>query len=182
MPDAVGYRIKFGAIVPSTNTVVEADYNRMTPTQTFNVTPLSPGGVFTDPQVGATNQFRTIDFSNYDSNQRTFEVRLQSSFGGRFDLSAGASYLRYKTISDYYVTSNTLTAVTEGLFNANTPGCPLTGSLSLPQCQYVDPSAIPLDSVGCVTLQRSAARLNESSVAAAAAKRSWLRFIYRSLL
>ena len=31
MPDAVGYRIKFGAIVPSTNTVVEADYNRMAP-------------------------------------------------------------------------------------------------------------------------------------------------------
>ena len=31
MPDAVGYRIKFGVIVPSTNTVVEADYNRMAP-------------------------------------------------------------------------------------------------------------------------------------------------------
>ena len=31
----------------------------------------------------------------------------------------------------------------EGLFNAATPGCPLTGSLTLPQCQYVDPSAIP---------------------------------------
>jgi len=31
MPDAVGYRIKFGVIIPSTNTVVEADYNRMAP-------------------------------------------------------------------------------------------------------------------------------------------------------
>ena len=31
MPDAAGYRIKFGVIVPSTNTVVEADYNRMAP-------------------------------------------------------------------------------------------------------------------------------------------------------
>jgi hypothetical protein len=31
MPDAVGYRMKFGVIVPSTNTVVEADYNRMAP-------------------------------------------------------------------------------------------------------------------------------------------------------
>jgi outer membrane receptor protein involved in Fe transport len=121
----------------------EADYNRMTPTQTFNVTPLSPGGVFLDPQVGPSNAFRTIDFSDYAANQRTFELRLQSSFGGRFDFSLGASYLRYKTLSDYYVTSNTLTAVSEGLFNAATPGCPLTGSLSLPQCQYVDPSAIP---------------------------------------
>ena len=31
MPDAVGYRLKFGVIVPSTNTVVEADYNQMAP-------------------------------------------------------------------------------------------------------------------------------------------------------
>lgn len=31
MPDAVGYRVKFGVIIPSTNTVVEADYNRMAP-------------------------------------------------------------------------------------------------------------------------------------------------------
>ena len=31
MPDVVGYRMKFGVIVPSTNTVVEADYNRMAP-------------------------------------------------------------------------------------------------------------------------------------------------------
>jgi maleate isomerase len=31
MPDAAGFRIKFGVIVPSTNTVVEADYNRMAP-------------------------------------------------------------------------------------------------------------------------------------------------------
>jgi len=31
MPDVAGYRIKFGVIVPSTNTVVEADYNRMAP-------------------------------------------------------------------------------------------------------------------------------------------------------
>src|SRR5260221_4094356 len=31
MPATAGYRIKFGVIVPSTNTVVEADYNRMAP-------------------------------------------------------------------------------------------------------------------------------------------------------
>jgi maleate isomerase len=31
MPDAAAYRMKFGVIVPSTNTVVEADYNRMAP-------------------------------------------------------------------------------------------------------------------------------------------------------
>jgi outer membrane receptor protein involved in Fe transport len=125
------------------NSFTEADYNRATPTQTFNVTPLSPGGVFTDPQVGPSNQFRTIDFSDAASNQRTYELRLQSSFGGRFDFSLGASYLRFKALSNYYVASNTLTAVTEGLFNAATPGCPLTGSLTLPQCQYVDPSPIP---------------------------------------
>jgi outer membrane receptor protein involved in Fe transport len=133
----------FTASYAANKQFTEADYNRTTPTQTFNVTPLSPGGVFLDPQVGPANAFRTIDFSDYKANQRTFELRVQSDFGGRFDFSLGASYLRYKTLSNYYVTSNTLTAVSEGLFNANTPGCPLTGSLSLPQCQYVDPSAIP---------------------------------------
>ena len=121
----------------------EADYNRTTPTQNFNVTPLSPGGFFTDPQVGRTNQFRTIDFSDGASDQQTYELRLQSSFGGRFDFSLGASYLRFKTTSNYYVTSNTLTAVTEGLFNASTPGCTLTGSLNSATCQYVDPSRSP---------------------------------------
>jgi outer membrane receptor protein involved in Fe transport len=121
----------------------QADYNRATPTQTFNVTPLSPGGVFNDPQVGASNQFRTIDFGTGKSSQRSDELRLQSSFDGRFNFSLGASYLKFKALSDYFVTSNTLTAVAEGLFNAATPGCPLTGGLSLPQCEYVDPNPIP---------------------------------------
>src|SRR4029453_2953296 len=31
MPDVVGWRKKFGVIVPSTNTVVEHDFNRMAP-------------------------------------------------------------------------------------------------------------------------------------------------------
>ncbi len=121
----------------------EADYNRTIPTQNFNVTPLSPGGVFTDPQVGAGNQFRTIDYSNGSSTQRTYELRLASSFDGPLNFSAGASYLRFKTVTDYFVTSNTLTAVAEGLFNAATPGCPLTGSLTLPQCEYIDPNQVP---------------------------------------
>ena len=31
MPDVVGWRAKMGVIVPSTNTVVEHDFNRMAP-------------------------------------------------------------------------------------------------------------------------------------------------------
>jgi maleate isomerase len=31
MPDVLGYRAKLGVIIPSTNTVVEADYNRLAP-------------------------------------------------------------------------------------------------------------------------------------------------------
>jgi maleate isomerase len=31
MPDVLGYRVKFGVLVPSTNTVVEADFHAMTP-------------------------------------------------------------------------------------------------------------------------------------------------------
>jgi outer membrane receptor protein involved in Fe transport len=121
----------------------EADYNRTTPTQNFNTTPLSPSGFFTDPQVGRTNQFRTIDFGDGDSRQQTYELRLQSNLGGAFDFSLGASYLKFSTLTNYYVTSNTLTAVAEGLFNASTPGCSLTGSLTSTTCVYVDPKPIP---------------------------------------
>ncbi len=133
----------------------EADYNRATPTQNFNGNvpnicallgcPVSlvtdANGFFDDPQVGRTNQFRTIDFSDAKSQQWTQEFHLSSSFEGPFNFSLGATYLHFKTTSNYYVTSNTLTAATESIFNP-LAGCPALGTKTAP-CEYVDPSAIP---------------------------------------
>lgn len=57
MPDAVGYRAKFGVIIPSTNTVVEHDYNVMRPHGiTFHT-----GRMFIeDPQAGSNEAFERL--------------------------------------------------------------------------------------------------------------------------
>lgn len=129
----------------------QADYNRAIPTGTLN--PLVAGGLltdangfFNDPQVGRRNRFTTIDFSDGKSTQRTHELRLQSSFDGPVNFSAGVSHLKFKTQTNYYVTSNTLTAM--GQFINLLTGCPLTGGLNLPNCVYTDPNPIPDGSGG----------------------------------
>ena len=87
-----------------------ADYNRASPINTFNTTPLSPGGVFNDPQLGALNKFATLDISSADSKQWSQELRLQSSYSGPFNFNIGAIALDFKANGDYYVYGNTLTA------------------------------------------------------------------------
>ena len=121
-----------------------ADYNRVAPSRPFNITPLNPTGVFIDPQVGASDRFRTFQVGSGEAKQRTHEVRLQSSFEGPFEFSLGASRQKLDAHTDLYVTSNTLTAVAVGLYNLTllAPlGCPPFGGP--PQCVLVDPNFIP---------------------------------------
>lgn len=129
----------------------QADYNRAVPTTTLN--PLVAGGLLTDaqgffddPQVGRRNTFTTIDFTKGRSSQRTHEVRLQSFLEGPVNFSLGASTLKFKAESDYFVTSNTLTAMAQ--FINILSGCPQAGSLTRPDCIYTDPSPIPDSSGG----------------------------------
>lgn len=126
-----------------------ADYNRVAPNNTFNVTPLSPGGVFADPQVGTGNKFRTFQFGVGEGEGRSHELRLMSSFDGPLNFSLGASYQKSNATSDLYVTSNTLTAVAVGLYNLTilAPlGCPALGGPAY--CVLVDPNPIPNGSGG----------------------------------
>ncbi len=121
-----------------------ADYNRVTPSQTFNVTPLSPGGFFLDPQVGLSNQFRTFQFGVGKGEQTSHELRLQSSFEGPVNFSLGASYQKSESKTDLFVTSNTLTAVAIGLYNLTILAplsCPPLGGPAY--CVLVDPEPIP---------------------------------------
>ncbi|HEX2560691.1 TonB-dependent receptor [Phenylobacterium sp.] len=102
------------------------DYNRYTPSTTFNTTPnpvnalaavpgystviypaLVPGGVINDPQNGAFNRFTTSDISAGDTEQWSHEVRLQSNFEGPFNFNLGGNLLEYKSVGDYYVMFNT---------------------------------------------------------------------------
>ena len=80
------------------------DYNRLVATVPFSNNPSQiaglppsgvffPGGVVADPQVGTTNLFRSFDYGDTASTEKTQEIRLTSSFTGPLNFSAGAIYI-----------------------------------------------------------------------------------------
>lgn len=79
----------------------------------FNETPVTPGGVFDDPQTGPS-RFLNLDedYDNYDTRQWTEEVRLQSSSSGPINFSAGALYLHLDRLDNVYILSNGGTGAT----------------------------------------------------------------------
>lgn len=116
-----------------TSVTSEEDYNKATPDVPFNVagaplgnpalTPvyqaLFPGGLVTDPQIGASNFFSTFDLSGAVTKATSHELRMQSDFDGFFNFNLGAIYYEFEanqlenTEESYYVFSNTLTALTQ---------------------------------------------------------------------
>ena len=96
----------------------------------FANTTFSPGGVFTDPQLGPQTRFLSVDDVRADSKQYTQEVRLDSDFKGPINFSIGAIYVNYKTQLDFFVFSNgfTLPARAFGLvIDPAVEPTPLTG-------------------------------------------------------
>ncbi len=101
------------------------DYNKIAPNVSFNNLPfapfniLFPGGVVNDPQLGASNIFRTFDIAGGGSEQTTHELRLQSDYDGPFNFNLGAIKVDFESIDPqiptdgYAVLSNTLTALTQ---------------------------------------------------------------------
>src|SRR3546814_18871943 len=57
---------------------------------------LAPGGIFCDPQIGCSDTIAGFDISKAKSKQFNQEFRLQSSFDGPFNFSAGVNYTRFK--------------------------------------------------------------------------------------
>lgn len=116
-----------------TTAVSVEDYNKISPNVAFNAVgaplgnpalipvyqALFPGGVVSDPQLGASNVFRTFDISGGGSEQTSHELRLQSDFDGRFNFNLGAISVDFEAIdpadptAGYVVLSNTLTALTQ---------------------------------------------------------------------
>jgi iron complex outermembrane recepter protein len=66
-------------------------------------------GVYCDPQVGCSDKLVGKDLSRERASQFSQELRLASKFEGPFNFSAGANYLHYRTIEDYFVFINLLT-------------------------------------------------------------------------
>jgi iron complex outermembrane receptor protein len=79
--------------------------------------PLTPNGVFCDPQLGCSDRLMLVDLVDADSRQWSQEFRLQSSYDGPFNFSVGANYLEFKIDESYYVFSNLFTAAAQNFFN-----------------------------------------------------------------
>jgi iron complex outermembrane receptor protein len=106
----------------------------------------SPGGVYTDPQLGPSKRMESADLSRSDNRQWYQEFRLQSSNDGRFNFNAGANYLDFKSTDDYFVFNNLFSYLAEYFYGDNlsttvldTRKC-VDGSVG--ECIYVDYSPI----------------------------------------
>ncbi|MDR3507313.1 MAG: TonB-dependent receptor [Caulobacteraceae bacterium] len=138
------------------NYFASEDYNRFnTVSGVFNSTdgllsanldgsaapPITPHGVFCDPQLGCSSSIVGLDESKASSHQFSQELRLQSSFSGPFNFSVGANYTYYKTLEDYYVFFNVVSALAEsestGNYSADLNFCKLNSNTG---CVYIDPN------------------------------------------
>lgn len=146
----------------------QADYNRVTPINTFNTTPgacnnfaggcgtvgvpaltyaglygsVFPGGNVADPQVGVSNKFTTFDISSANVEQFSQELRLASNFDGPVNFNIGGIYLDLKsTDGHYYVFGNTLTgqAIIANALTTGNPNC----TAATPGCIVIDPGSTP---------------------------------------
>lgn len=77
----------------------------------------TPGGIYVDPQLGASDRVLAIDLSRSSSRQYSQEFRLQSDWDGPFNFGLGANYLDFKSQDDYFVFNNTFTFIAEYFYN-----------------------------------------------------------------
>jgi len=112
------------------------------------------GGVYCDPQLGCSTSIVGLDRSQAKSRQISQEFRLQSAFDGPMNFSVGANYTRYKTVEDYYVFFNIITAIAQSLgpVGNNSSDIRICNDGSAPPavitpgggsaCAYIDPNPL----------------------------------------
>lgn len=91
------------------------DYNQYVGGQSFNDTPLSPGGVFTGPFTGSQTTLATFDESASYSESVSQELRLTSDYEGPLNFTVGGIYIDANSTGYYRVFSNSLEAIGIGL-------------------------------------------------------------------
>jgi outer membrane receptor protein involved in Fe transport len=75
----------------------------------FNNTPLTPGGIFVDPQLGRSDRFENRSLARKTAKQFSQELRLQSDYDGKFNFNIGGIYLDYKATNEIILLGNTTT-------------------------------------------------------------------------
>lgn len=99
----------------------------------FNVTPVTPGGVYNDPQGGPGSGVRTLSYGENSATQWTTELRLQSDFDGPLNFNVGGFLLDLNRENVTFVSTNATNAYRElsnnpglGFFDRE-PGIPVSG-------------------------------------------------------
>ncbi|BBM04257.1 TonB-dependent receptor [Microbulbifer sp. GL-2] len=129
------------------------DYNRYVSGPVFNdggdLNP-TPGGIYTDPQLGPSDGILAVDISRSDNKQWSQEFRLQTSFDGPWNFSVGTNYLDFKTQDDYFIFNNIFSMLAEYLYNLDrdennnliTQNCTDPAGNVGSDCIYVDPNSL----------------------------------------
>ena len=119
--------------------------------------PIAPGGVYTDPQLGPSSRLEAADLSQSDNEQWYQELRLQSDYDGRFNFLLGANYLDFKTQDDYYVFNNLFTLAAEYIYNQDLgAGFPIqTQECDENYGRDLDGDGVPDGNFECVYVDRS---------------------------
>lgn len=118
----------------------------------------TPGGIYTDPQLGASDGILAVDISRSDNEQWSQEFRLQTAFDGPWNFSVGANYLNFETQDDYFVFNNMFSLIAEYIYNNDhdDEGNLIPGNCTDPvednsgaDCMYVDPNSLEnIDEMG----------------------------------
>ncbi len=156
--------------------ISQEDYNEQSSDVPFNTTPgpfsafhpiggagvaalypvLFPGGVVSDPQLGASNFYGAADISGSETEATTHELRLQSDFDGPFNFNLGAIKVDGETNQgpalqeSYYVFFNTSTAF-NSLTNAASVGA--GGPVAFPIESFANVGATPIENLDGVSRQ-----------------------------
>ena len=121
------------------------------------VYPITPGGIYNDPQLGPSKGMLSADLVDARSRQWSQEFRLRSQFDGRFNFNVGVNYLDFQIDESYYVFNNLYSMLAELFYNRGAgfgkpplecePGYskpPLAPGFPV-SCVYIDPN--PIDSL-----------------------------------
>jgi len=113
-------------------------------------------GQYCDPQLGCSSRLVGEDLSQERAQQFSQELRLASNFNGPINFSAGANYLHYQTVEDYFVFINVLSLYSQiddefqSYFGPDLPHIPFNGTFAN-ACnpQPADPAKLLFTGVGC---------------------------------
>ncbi|HKD21409.1 MAG TPA: TonB-dependent receptor [Rhizomicrobium sp.] len=122
------------------------DYDRFNTNPGFFVDPggqtlVGQDGQFCDPQLGCSSRLVSEDVSQESAHQFYQEVRLHSDSKDPLNFVIGANYLKYATVEDYYLLSNSLTLAAES-FNS------IFGGVAPPDAPHIPFDAVQANSCG----------------------------------